>query len=208
MNKKLCLSGLLLVAASASAQDTDFNVEITPFGGYTFGGTFDVEESTDSYELEDSSSFGVIVNWRHTGVTKWEVLYSRQETEADIGAAAALEPSVDIDLQVFQLGGTYLGEGSRARPYVAATIGGTHISPDNPLLDSDTFFSGSIGGGLQVFPSQRVGLRLEARVYGTLLSSSTSLFCSSGAQGALCAITVSGDALWQFETFAGVVFRF
>ena len=90
----------------------------------------------------------------------------------------------------------------------AAPDNGTHIEPDDAALDSDTFWSFSIGGGLQVAPSSRFGLRLEARAWGTLVDSSTSLFCSSGPQGGLCAIRIDGRMLWQFEAFAGVVFRF
>ncbi len=101
-----------------------------------------------------------------------------------------------------------MGDGELARPYLAATLGGTYISPDAEGLKSDTFWSFSIGTGLQVFPAKHLGLRLEARAWGTLLSSSSSLFCSSGPDGGACAIAVSGEMLWQVETFAGVVFRF
>lgn len=196
-----------LVAAAAHAQSPG-NFEITPFGAATFGGTFkDIDADLDA-ELDDSGSFGVILNLRESANTQWELIYASQSTDLDTREFGATAPEIDVDIQYLQIGGTYLGEGNRARPYVAATIGGTHISPTLGDLRSDTFWSASIGAGLQVFPSERIGLRLEGRVWGTLLRSSTDLFCSSGSQGGLCAVSVDGDALWQFTALAGVVVRF
>lgn len=198
---------ILSIGSAAFAQSPG-NVELTPLVGAMFGGTFeDIDENLDA-ELDDGAHAGVILNIRESGNTQWELIYSRQSTDVDASEFSPATPTIDLDLQYLQLGGTYLGEGERVRPYIAATIGGTHISPSLGDLDSDTFWSASIGAGLQAFPTKRIGLRLEARVWGTLLTSSTDLFCASGNQGGVCAITVDGDALWQFSTFLGAVFRF
>lgn len=185
-------------------QDGPGNFEITPFGGYRFGGTFDITDSDESYELEDSPSFGLILNLRAAENTQWELLYSSQSTDAErIGSEP--QPAVGIDMQVLQIGGTYQGGDERIRPYLAMTVGGTHVSSD---ADSDTFFSGSIGLGLQILPTKRVGIRVEARAYATLTDSETDLFCGTGPDQNICAIRLEGNVLGQFETFAGVVFRF
>ena len=198
---------VLSIGSTAFAQSPG-NVELTPLVGIAFGGTFaDIDADLDA-ELDDGVHAGLIVNLRHSANTQWELIYSRQSTDVDASEFSPATPTLDVDLQYLQLGGTYLGEGERVRPYLAATLGGTHISPTLGDLDSDTFWSASIGAGLQAFPTQRLGLRLEARVWGTLLTSSTDLFCASGNQGGVCAITVDGDALWQFTTSLGVVFRF
>ncbi len=206
--KLLAAALALLTAVPSFAQTSPGAFELTPYGGYRFGGTFEDVDGQGEVELDDDASFGLIMNFRESGNTQWEVIYSQQNTTADIADFALPLSEVDIRLQSLQLGGTYMGEGERVRPYLAATIGGTHVEPDDSAFDDDTFWSFSIGGGLQIAPSNRVGLRLEARGWGTLVSSSTSLFCSSGPQGGLCAIEIDGRMLWQFETFAGVVFRF
>lgn len=202
----VCL--LLLVPLFANAQERSYNFELTPFGAARFGGTVDVRDSDESWEFDDSSSFGLILNWRHSGETMWEVLYSKQQTDAEFSAAGPDDQPVDIDLQVLQLGGTYQFEGNKAIPYLAATLGGTHARARANGSESDTFWSGSIGGGVLISPSTRVGLRIEARYYGSLASSSTDLFCSSGPEGGGCAVRIEGDLLSQFEAFVGVVFRF
>ena len=72
----------------------------------------------------------------------------------------------------------------------------------------DTFFSGSIGVGMMFRPTEQIGFRVEARAYGTLLSSSSKIFCSTGPDLNICAVQVDGDLLSQVETFAGITFRF
>jgi len=180
--------------------------EITPYGAYSFGGTFTDEATETEVKLEDSPNFGLILNLRQTANTQWEVIYSQQNADATLDAS----PLPGVTMRYFQGGGTYQGEGDTARPFLSATVGGTHISVDSDGYGSDTFFSFSIGGGLQIAASNRLGLRLEARAFGTLLRSGSSIFCLSDPAGgqAGCAITVSGDVLWQLQTMAGVVFRF
>jgi hypothetical protein len=61
---------------------------------------------------------------------------------------------------------------------------------------------------MKLMPSSRIGIRVEARAYGTLLSSDTKLFCQTGPDQNICAVQVDGNLLSQFETFAGITFRF
>ena len=136
------------------------------------------------------------------------MLYSLQQTTARLRDSTSSAAAVETDIQVLQLGGTYQGEGETARPYVAMTLGGTHIKATANGSQSDTFFSGSLGIGLNIVPSKRLGIRLEARVYGTLMNSSTDLFCSTGPDANFCAVRIEGSLLSQVEAFAGLVFRF
>lgn len=211
MNPKTAMTlalacGTLATATNAPADS--LNTELTPFGAYRFGGTFEVEGSDASYELDDSSSYGLIVNFRHQANTQWEVLYSRQRSDAELSETTGGDPLVDVDLRILQVGGTYQGAGDTVRPYLAATIGGTHIEVRSGGSESDTFLSGSIGIGLQIRPNDRLGLRLEARAFGTLTNSDTDLFCQTGPDQNVCAIRVDAEVLGQIETFAGIVFRF
>lgn len=193
-------------APDAVAEPLDF--ELTPYGGYSFGGTFEDEDSDIEIDVGDDASYGLIFNVRQTANTQYEFIYARQETTADTSEVALLPAEVDLDIEHLQIGGTYVADGDLARPYVAMTIGGSRFSPDFSGGDSDTFFSFSIGAGLTFRPVERLGLRLEARAWGTLIDSDSRLFCESGPDVAQCAIALDGTVFWQVETFAGVVFRF
>jgi hypothetical protein len=186
------------------------NFEITPYGAFSLGGDFLDESSDVEVGLDDSASFGVLMNLRESANTQWELLYSLQGTEADIVDPATMNTSVDIDIHYLQIGGTYQGDGDVARPYLAATLGATRFNVQDAGYDSDTFFSFSIGPGVQLWPDRRFGLRFEARAFGTLVKSGSDLFCVSdpGGGNAGCAIVLEGDILWQFQAIAGVVFRF
>lgn len=204
----LSLALLLGTLGTTSVVADELRTELTPFVGYRFGGTFDIEGSSDSYRLDDSEAFGLVLNLRNDDNTQWEIFYSQQSTTARLEGTTGVSPEVDTDLYTLQLGGTYQGDGDTFRPYVAMTLGGTHIKTLANSSQSDTFFSGSIGLGLNISPSNRVGLRLEARAYGTLTDSSTDLFCRTGPDANVCAIRVDGNLMSQVETFAGIVFRF
>lgn len=196
----------VMPAPAAAADELKF--EITPFVAYRFGGTFDDEGSTASYSIDDSEAFGLLFNVRQSSNTQWEVLYSRQAATASLRGSLATVPSIDMDINVLQIGGTYQGSGETVRPYLALTLGGTYIKTTANGTQSDTFFSGSIGAGVSLIPSSRLGIRLEARAYGTLMNANTDLFCQTGPDLNICAIRIDGSLLSQFEIFAGVVFRF
>ncbi len=211
MNRLLVAAAALLCLASpALAQQDQASFELTPYVGYRFGGTFEIEESPDSYDIEDSAVYGVILNFPHRANTRWEVLYSRQSTEAEYSDASSVNRLLDIDSHILQIGGTYQFESEykTVQPYLAATIGGTHVEASANGSESDTFWSGSLGLGMLVAPNSRVGLRLEARGHATFTNSSTDLLCVVSPDLNACAIKMTGDVVTQFEAFAGVVVRF
>ncbi len=199
---------LAVVSVAPAAIADELDTEFTVFGAYRFGGSIDVLDSDATYEAQDSPSFGFIWNHRHEANTHWEVFFSRQQTEFELSDPALADPIVDVELYTLQLGGTYLWEGDAVRPYLAMTLGGTHIKSDSGNGDSDTFISGSFGVGIKIQPSKRLGFRLEARAHSVLMRDSTKLFCQTGPNLNVCAIEVQGDWLGQLETFAGIVFRF
>lgn len=193
---------------AADIRADELDTELTAFGGYRFGGTFDVQDTDSSYEWRDASSFGLIWNHPYKDNTEWEVFLSQQDSTAELSGTAALDPRVDVETTTLQIGGTYLWEGATARRYLVATIGGTHIKAQTQAAESDTFLSGSIGLGIKISPTARVGLRLEARWSLVLTNNSTDLFCRTGPDANVCAVKAEGDLFNQVETFAGVVVRF
>lgn len=201
---------LLLLVISGTGFAQEFNgLEFTAFGGYRMGGNVSAEDDSIDIRLRDSSSAGFLVNGRYQDNTQWEVHYSNQQTTARItDAVSGAESAVDFDTNTLQLGGTYLFDGDKVIPYLAFTLGGTYVRTRAVDDENDTFFSGSIGLGLRFLPYSRVGIRLEARAYGTLVNSSSQIFCSTGPDANVCAIRLQGDLVSQVETFAGITIRF
>lgn len=204
---------LLMGGGGAMAQGNAFDlprVSLTPLGGYTFAGKFEDEAGAREVEVEDAAHYGLILNFRESERTQWEVFYSLQETEADLSDLPPGSPAgtLELSIQYLQIGGTYVGEGLTARPFLAATVGGTRFDPDPLTFDSENFFSFGIGAGWQLQPTERVGLRLEGRLMGTFLGSDTALFCQTGPEENICAITAESDMYWELQTSLGFIFRF
>jgi hypothetical protein len=196
---------------SAAAEDRDPRFELTPYLGYRIGGEFEQQGGSAKYELDEGNAAGLVFNIVARDVnTQWQVLYGQQSTH--LKTPVSFDPSgrLGLDVEYFQFGGTYLfdDDGDDTRPFVALTAGVTHFGPTLPGVDSESFFSGSIGGGVQLLKTHRVGVRLEARVFATFVNTDGAIFCHSGPQAGACAISIHGTALYQFEASAGVVFRF
>ena len=212
--RRFLIVGLLgVLAATAEAADPgQYRIAVTPFIGYRTSGDFENQDSGAKVSLDDSSALGLIINApaesvRDDAYTEWELYFSRQSAGIS-QAPTAVDPSLNVEISYFLLGGTYVGPGEWVRPFLAAGIGASHLSPDKSGYDSDTLFAFGIGGGAQVFPASRVGLRLEARLLGSVINSDSTIFCTSGPAGSGCAVSASGNVFWQWEVFGGLVARF
>ena len=210
MIRKILICAMALAPIAVEAQSELGRIELTPYGAYSFGGKVSNTDSNVSSRFKDSENFGLILNVRESSKTQWEFIYSRQSTSVDIIGLSTGNVVLDSDVHYLQLGGTYQGEGDKIRPYLAATVGAAYFDVLTDGFDGDTFLSFSIGTGLQIWPTKRLGLRLEARAFGTVVRSDSSLFCVSnpGAGSSGCAVSVAGDVLWQVQTIGGFVIRF
>jgi hypothetical protein len=198
----VCYTGL------AVAQDEPFRFELAPFAGYRVGGQFEEEDGDGEFELNESSTQGIILNIRASADTQWEVGYARQDTEIDTQALFASEPGIGLDVEYFHFGGTYLFEGENTRPFVAMTVGLSRFDPQPSDLGEESFPSVSIGGGVQLRSTERLGIRIEGRFYTTFVDSDSDFFCGSAGETNVCVIRVVGTTLTQWEVRAGLVFRF
>jgi len=201
------LAILLLAATSALAAPPDgaLEFEVTPLIGFTMGGKF-TDESTDAtLRLKESANFGIILDVKDVGEAWYEFYYSRQRTQLKGSQNSSIgSPPFDVNIEYFHLGGTYGTRYENVRPFIAGTLGVTYMNPDDSALDSDTKFSISFGGGFKTFVTDRIGIRLEARWFGTFVGGGGVVFCSGGS----CLANVHGDVMSQLAANAGVIVAF
>ena len=201
-------TAMLCHATPAAAQGKPFKFELTPFAGYRVGGSFDEEGGDGRIELNDSNAQGIMFNIMANPNGQYELLYSRQSTDADNTGFLIDDATFDLDVETFHFGGTYLFDGDKTRPFLALTLGLTQFDPGIADSNSESFFSASIGGGIHLNASKRLGIRLEARAFTTFLEDDSNIFCVSSGGAGGCLIQVSGTALTQWEARAGLVLRF
>lgn len=200
--------GLVLLPVQLRAQEEQFRFEITPFVAYRVGGDFDQKDGNGRIELNESNAQGILFNIKANPNGQYEFLYSRQSTDADTSGSLINDPNIDLDVETFHFGGTYLFDGQETRPFIALTVGLTQFDPGISNTSSENFFSASIGGGVQFNATRRLGIRLEARAYSTFVEKDSKIFCESSAGAGSCLIQVDATTLTQWEARAGLVFRF
>lgn len=201
MRRSLMLA-LLLFASPAFAD----SFEIVGWASYRTGGALGVDVRDGDATLDEAGAWGVTLGLRTRPDSVIELHYSIQSTEVDVEDFFGDVGSVELDVEYFQVGGTFFflrpGNPSRITGYIAGSLGGTRFSGEG--ADAQTFFSGSLGGGADVALAKRVSLRLDGRFYTTFVGSSGSIACTPG----FCVTSVYGNYFSQFVASAGLAVKF
>lgn len=201
MVRVLALTISLLCALSPTGGRASDGLEFVPFVGYRFGGSFDEGALGGTYDVDERRNWGFTLSTPASASTRYEFLYSHQDTR--LTDEANPHDTFDLDIHYLHLGGTVDLPHERVVPFFSGGIGMTHMSLGSPGYDNETRLSLSVGGGLKWNPTERLGVRFEMRGYGTLMDTSGSLFCDRG-----CELELSSDLFPQFETNLGLIFRF
>jgi len=196
---------LLPMAAAAEDSSSEVGVEITPFAGFRFGGMFEDINTGTNITLDESESYGLVLDFDIERDKQIEIYLSRQSTTLSADGAFTGNPLFDLAVEYYHIGGLYLFEveSERLRPFVSGTLGAARMDPQRDDLSTETFFSLAIGGGAKFFFTENLGLRFDGRGIYTALSSSSAIFCAGG-----CTIKVHTSGFIQGELGAGMILRF
>lgn len=205
---RLPLLAAALILSSAlfpGEAGAEWGLEITPYAGYSIGGSFDDNTTGANLDIKEGGSFGLVLDLSDSPDTQYELFYGFQRTKVTGGGTFGGDTLFDLDLHYLHVGGTYMFTGDKVRPYIVGGLGATHFVPHGSGMNRKTYFSISLGGGAKVPISDRVGLRLEGRGLLTVLPDATEIFCVSSG-GAACRVSVKGDVLGQVLLTAGITF--
>ncbi|MBV9497185.1 MAG: outer membrane beta-barrel protein [Acidobacteria bacterium] len=224
--RKTTLSLVLLLslfAVSAFAQDEGWRnrrgyrqpynsgnmFELTPFGGYRYGGTIFADQTdlfTRDVDVANSVNWGVSagVPIGNTPL-KLELLVDRSASHLETGGGL-FDPSNrvgDIDVTYYHAGIQIPFATSRsAEPFLLFSAGVANLDPHISNVSADNRFSAAAGVGVKLPVSRNLSLRIDARGYFTSLGSEDrSRNCSR------CSYDYEHD-LYQGETNVGLVFKF
>lgn len=197
---------MLCLTSTALAQ----HVELQPFVGYRFGGSFDIDDpDVSGLDLNSSGIYGVTIGMILNPTQQLDFLWSHQDTSLDVDGSIAGHGGTlsGVDVDYFQIEGSYVsgGPGDKVRPFAAFGVGATYLGAPTGFSGSRTHFAFSIGGGAKVYLGKVVGLRFQGRWTPTFYSSEETLFCSSGSG---CFATVEGGLVSQIEVTTGMMLRF
>jgi len=204
---------LLLYPASSSAQG---KFEITPFGGYMFGGKLRTYQG--DLKVQDNANYGLLINIAIAKDQKFEFFWSQMQTSADFRPYYGYEDlraNFDLNINYYQIGTVREVNMDKIRPFGAFTLGAVYFNPKNTgSQDSPGYyniqdswrFSVSLGGGAKIWLSDRIGIRLQGRLLMPLYFQGVSMYAGVGTGGASTGISVnSGVPILQGDLTAGLI---
>jgi len=174
---------LLGIAAPGFGQ----SIELTPYGGWMFGGKFRAYEG--EVKIGDNPNYGGILGIRN-GNTILELQYFRMYSEASLRVYGSFVGSelFEITSEYYHIGATQLAPLSDVvEGFGSLSLGLTRYDPKTqvPVLGfipgDEWFFSAMFGAGLRVNVSERVGLRFQGRLMAPMRFSGLGLFCGTGS---------------------------
>jgi hypothetical protein len=195
----LAISMLALCIASAAHA-----VEIAPYTGHRYGGSFMDSNTSADFEVVDASSYGLVLDFDLEPDKQIEFLLSRQNSHLSTSGTFTGNPLFDLTIDYYHIGGLYMmPEGERVRPFLSGTIGLTRMAPNRADLTTENRLSLSLGGGAKIFVTRNLGLRFDVRGIYTALDANAEVFCSGG-----CSIKVYSSGFVQTEVSAALIVRF
>lgn len=191
----------ILFTSEALAQ-----TEIFGFGGYMTYSSVAVREGDLKFDDGPNYGFGLDVAIQR-GVFV-ELNYTHNQTSVRLQRFnGPNEQLFDMNTHYFQIGAQYEFRRSpkqKAFPYTLATLGATLFDAKDPSLSDEWRFSVAFGGGGKFYLSNKIGIRLQARMLLPMTFSGGGMWCGSGGCGA-------GVGAWtplvQFDFTAGVFIK-
>lgn len=183
-------------------------IEVTPFTGHRYGGSFEDANTGAKFEVGDAATYGLVLDFDSEPSKQIEVFLSRQSTQLTTSGTFTGNPLFDLTIDYYHIGGLYMLPEDRSvpafvHPFVSGTFGLTRMAPKRPDLTTENYLSLSLGGGAKFFLARNLGLRLDVRGIYTMLNGDTSIFCSGG-----CTVKVNGTGFVQMEASAALMMRF
>ena len=218
---------VLLSATPASAQ-----IEGSIIFGYTLSEGVNASSAQiingatyNSLDVTSGGSWGFTIGGYVTPQAEIEFLFDQQFSTLQASSPA---PALKLsDMSVYNYHGVFSynwgDKDTKVRPFIFGGIGATHYSPGTlnsaiPLppvppvgvtgnqINSATKFSFTWGGGVKVYASEHVGLKVQARWTPTYIKTDAAGTWCDPWYG--CWVVGSTDYSNQFEMSGGIVFRF
>ncbi len=185
--------------------------DLQPTVGYQFGGRYRFYEG--DIKLQNAMNYGITLDHELMPGIMIELYYTQMNTDAEWRPAAPrydnlLPRNFKTDVHYFQLGGLKYVDKGNIQPFGAFTLGATWFhsyESDKPAQGVDnTLFSITLGGGVKIMFSEKVGIRLQGRLLMPMYFNG--LFLGVGTGGASLGAT-STIPIVQGDFTGGLVFR-
>lgn len=208
--KKLFILLFIVGGLQATAQNARLNL----YGNYVFDDKVDSYYDDNAYysgTIKGGFLWGAGVDFRLKNNYGIELLYLRQDTKAPMEYYdnGVKEADFDLAMNYVMLGGvkSVRQPGSKAEPYGGLMLGANFITVKNPENDNSenfTKFAWGLRGGVNIWASEKVGIKLQAQLLSSVQSVGGSLYFGTGGAGAGAA---TYSSMLQFGLGGGLTFN-
>jgi hypothetical protein len=213
----------LFAAVPAYAQAPAERIEISPFIGYMFAGSFSrvpPNFAISEINVSDHFDFGVSVGFNLTNAIEPEFRWTRANTEMvfeGVPGGTSGTPPRPLTMDYFLAGASYNFSSGKIRPYVSVDVGAArlaNIRVDDPLTQGgpkpSTDFAASVGVGVKAFITPNFGLRFDARGYASSVPDHFFFTCftTPDANGVFYETSCGNKWLFNGDVTAGIVVAF
>jgi hypothetical protein len=202
---------LIIAPAVSSAQG---KVEISPFGGYMFGGSLNLYEG--KLKAENAANYGVALDIKLATDTQIELMWTQMGTQAQFEPYYSYEylatNSFDVNVGYIQIGGVREIEMDNVHPFGVFTLGTTYFIPKNvdfpnstsyENIDSEWVFSMTLGAGAKIWFNDRVGIRLQGNLMLPMFWGGAGFTVGTGGSGFYVG---TGTSMVQGSFTGGLIF--
>jgi hypothetical protein len=157
-------------------------VELSPFIGYETGAY--IHTTYGDLHIDGGMDWGGSLDVGIGGGRYGEFSYSHMATSVSLeGGVSPLDP-VDLAVDYYSLGILQeIRPDSKATPYGLFSLGIVNYRPTSGDYSSDNKMHVSLAGGVKIRASERIGLRLQARLLMPLYYAGTYFSIGSGGAG-------------------------
>lgn len=210
MKKAFFFFVLSFIYSAAMSQSLRLNV----YGNYAFDDHVDSYYSNSSYyngKVKGGFLWGAGAEYHFNETNSIELLYLRQDTKAPMDYYNIIPKHTDFDLAMnyILLGGTrnFVLQNKKLEPF-AGLMAGIGIAdlknPDNNNSNSITKFAWGIRGGINLWGSDKVGVKLQAQLLSVPQSVGGGFYFGTGGAGAGIS---TYSSIYQFALGGGLVFK-
>ena len=162
-------------------------LEIVPFAGYMFGGSIKYTQGT--LDVKDGMNYGVSLLVPVQSLVDVEINYTRMDSRATFRSYSGypLYPDQDVNnltTNYFQIGGLskFYSANTMVSPFGSFSLGATWFSsPD--LTDDAWRFSITLGLGVKMMLSDRIGIMLRGRLMMPMSFAGVGFYAGTGGSG-------------------------
>jgi len=178
-------------------------VEVTPFGGYVFGSTWN--GSSGSVHFDGNAQYGGQISVGISRVVDVDFIYNRCDTKAQSSLVGFVVREVPISINYMQIGFTKnFRINPVVSPYFGMNLGAVEFYPKSGSYNDAWFFTVGLNGGAKIYFSKRVGLKLQAQMFLPVEGAGFSVYFGGGGPSTGVSLY---STMVQFGFTGGLIFR-